>query len=166
MSALASGATAQHAGPTWPLAQQSDQQLHPAIGSEAGHQRRALLAFARDQRFALAVSLGNDDLAVDAPALEVAAYIPCPRCRQAVVVRVAADAVGVAGYLDAFHTAALPLAEGVVERAAPLRGQRHAAAPAQTCGREEGLVFYHRRRRDREAVGRGRELKGRVELGG
>src|SRR3546814_3061843 len=101
------------------------------MGSEAGHQRRALLAFACDQRFALAVSLGNDDLAVDAPALEVAAYIPCPRCRQAVVVRVAADAVGVAGYLDAFHTAALQLAEGVVERAAPLRGQLHAAEPEQ-----------------------------------
>src|SRR3546814_15768813 len=92
------------------------------IGSEAGHQRRALLAFARDQRFALAVSLGNDDLAVDAPALEVAASIPCPRCRQAVVVRFAADAVGVAGYLDAFHTAALQLAEGVVDRQSVLVG--------------------------------------------
>src|SRR3546814_18460015 len=114
MSALASGATAQHAGPTWPLAQQSDQQLHPAIGSEAGHQRRALLAFARDQRFALAVSLGNADLAVDAPALAVAAYIPFPRCRQAGVVRLAADGVGVARSLSAFHQAALSSDEGRV----------------------------------------------------
>src|SRR3546814_19904984 len=111
------------------------------MGSEAGHQRRALLAFACDQRFALAVSLGNDDLAVDAPALEVAAYIPCPRCRQAIVVLVAADAVGVAGYLDAFPTAALQLEEGVVARAAPLRGQLQDAEPEHTAARAVGVVF-------------------------
>src|SRR3546814_20505027 len=61
-AALETGETSQHAVPTWLRAKQSDQHLHPAIGSESCHQRRALLAFTRDQRFALAVSLGNDDL--------------------------------------------------------------------------------------------------------